>query len=98
MSADLRPQPSSRHDLMRLTARLVCEVIPDHPADDYVMVTPADLACLVGRAWMMGAETVLQTVAGERACRICGCTATRACNPPCCWVASDLCSACLPRV
>lgn len=30
----------------------------------------------------------------ERVCRVCGCTATRACNPPCFWINDDLCSSC----
>ncbi len=29
-----------------------------------------------------------------RACRVCGCTDDNACQPPCSWVAADLCSAC----
>lgn len=31
---------------------------------------------------------------GERACRVCGCTETNACCPPCSWSEADLCSAC----
>jgi hypothetical protein len=27
------------------------------------------------------------------ACRICGCSEDRACNPPCSWIDDDLCSA-----
>lgn len=30
----------------------------------------------------------------ERACRVCGCTALRACPGRCHWVGADLCSAC----
>jgi len=30
----------------------------------------------------------------ERACRVCGCTETRACEGGCWWVAEDLCSSC----
>lgn len=30
----------------------------------------------------------------ERACRVCGCTETRACPGGCSWVEYDLCSAC----
>lgn len=32
--------------------------------------------------------------AGERACRVCGCTENNACWPPCWWTGPDLCSAC----
>jgi len=32
--------------------------------------------------------------AGERACRVCGCTEDNACWPPCWWTGPDLCSAC----
>lgn len=39
------------------------------------------------------------TAAGEAelvstACRVCGCTDERACDPPCWWVEDDLCSRC----
>jgi putative hydrolase of HD superfamily len=37
------------------------------------------------------------TGARERACRVCGCTETNACYPPCWWIEVDLCSACGPR-
>lgn len=37
-------------------------------------------------------------MAGVRACRVCGCTESRACvdpdRGPCWWVAADLCSHC----
>jgi len=33
-----------------------------------------------------------------RACRLCGCTDTRACRGGCTWVAARLCSACLPTI
>jgi len=32
--------------------------------------------------------------AHQRHCRVCGCTDLTACDPPCWWVAKDLCSAC----
>jgi hypothetical protein len=31
----------------------------------------------------------------ERTCRVCGCTDTRACDPPCSWAELDLCTACV---
>lgn len=31
-----------------------------------------------------------------QACRACGCTNDRACNPPCAWAEPDLCTACVP--
>jgi hypothetical protein len=43
------------------------------------------------------------TIAGVRACRVCGCTEhdCRRCvertGEPCCWVDADLCSACVGR-
>jgi hypothetical protein len=32
--------------------------------------------------------------APEQKCRVCSCTETRACDPPCAWSAPDLCSNC----
>lgn len=31
-----------------------------------------------------------------RACRVCGCTSTKACESGCSWVEPDLCSTCAP--
>ncbi len=31
---------------------------------------------------------------GETCCRMCGCSETKPCNPPCSWVDGDLCSGC----
>lgn len=36
-----------------------------------------------------------QAAAGERKCRVCGCTEDDACAGPCYWVELDLCSACV---
>ena len=49
-----------------------------------------------------GAPDVRGTMAGERACRVCGCTDKRACadlfDDACHWIEPGLCSACIWEV
>lgn len=56
-----------------------------------------EIDAIVAEAWRLGALTAINTLAGRRACRICGCWAMAACPPTCSWVDEDLCSACDPE-
>jgi hypothetical protein len=48
----------------------------------------------------MNEDSVLASIraadvaAGGRQCRVCGCTQNAGCDPPCYWIAPDLCSTC----
>lgn len=42
----------------------------------------------------MERERMAEELPPETPCRGCGCTTYRACDPPCWWVAEDLCSTC----
>lgn len=84
------PDPSA------LAARLLCD---DDIEPGALTVGRADVERLVVRAFGIGVSVVLAEVAGDRCCRICGCTQHRACEGGCSWVGDDdLCSVCAPYV
>lgn len=56
----------------------------------------ADVVRVAGIAFEFGADVASADDAGERHCRICGCTYLRACPGGCSWTGPDLCSACQP--
>lgn len=80
-------------DLQAITVRLAGEA-GGPGADGRFSIE--QLQAVIAVAWKMGAEVPLNTLKGLRVCRICGCWELQACDPPCSWVAADLCSACVP--
>lgn len=88
------PVPVFERDVVPLTRRLLAEA--GLPAGA-LTIGAADVQRLVARAMDVGGERLLAAAAGDRACRVCGCTQFRACRPPhgpCAWAADDLCTAC----
>lgn len=53
-----------------------------------------ELGLMLGEAWTLGIQVGVIRLFQERHCRVCGCTESNACDPPCSWVAQDLCSTC----
>jgi hypothetical protein len=83
-------------DRVALARRLLGELVPAAPGTfiDHSLAVRA-----IAGAFVHGMAFEAAARRGVRACRVCGCTETRACAPdPCFWVAADLCSACRPYV
>ncbi|MES2034907.1 MAG: hypothetical protein V4466_12090 [Pseudomonadota bacterium] len=88
-------------DLELLTARLLEELGDDNVAriDRFgggtnIVVGEENLRAILGRAWMMGARVVMNTMATRQPCRICGCWELEACDEGCGWAEIGLCTAC----
>lgn len=93
----MSPEEEAReaYDRAALAARLIRDEFgTDVDAAGPLLLNRLQLEALLDRAWTMGATVVERLTLGDRTCRICGCTETRACPGRCCWVAEDLCSSC----
>lgn len=55
---------------------------------------PSGVVTVISRT-LDGETDKLRLLISERRCRVCGCTENHACTGGCCWMAWDLCSACV---
>jgi hypothetical protein len=78
-------------DRLALARRLLADA-GIHPGA--LMVSRIDAVAAIADAFEHGRRIAVAEIAGERHCRVCGCTALNACRPPCGWAGEDLCTAC----
>lgn len=73
---------------------LIHRLILDMGGVELGAMTMDDLAEVATRAWVMGATFAINSRAGRRTCRICGCWEYAACEGGCSWAGLDICTSC----